>query len=120
MNTKKLEQILEQPLAYNKPAKDAFHSEAKRVLKTLADKLGLKAGEYDLRSNKGGIGVGGEVTLHSDTLYVQIYKSMFSKSDVMYRRCNGRKDYTGEANHFAEVARMFEESFIRQLKALMT
>lgn len=118
MSVAKLDMILQCPLSYHAENKAVFHREAKRVLKQLADKLGLKPEEYDLRSNKGGIAVAGEVTLHTDTLYVQVYKSLFSKNDVMFRRCNGRKDYTGEANNFTHVTRLLDADFIRQLKAL--
>ena len=58
-------------VAYDGDAKEAFHRTARRQLKLLAAALGLPTGGFDLRSNKGGIAVSGEVTLHADHLYVQ-------------------------------------------------
>jgi hypothetical protein len=50
---------------------------SENALKALADALRLSSGEFDLRSNKGGIAVSGEVTLHGDDLYVQVSQSYF-------------------------------------------
>jgi hypothetical protein len=79
--------------------KEAFHRRAKAVAKLIAAELGLAPGSYDVRSNKAGIAVGGEVTLHSDTLYVQFGQG-FNREGFLYRSCRGRKDYTGGSNHW--------------------
>ncbi len=69
--------------------------------------LGLADGTYEVRSNKGGIAVGGEVTLHADHLYVQISQSCFGRGkEIMYRYCKGRKDYCGGHNHYFNVNRL--------------
>lgn len=87
--------ILARPVAYNDEAKRKFHSHAAAVLRSLARELGYEKGEFDLRHNQGGIAVSGEITLHSDTLYVQLAQHGF-----MWRTCKSRRDYTGGMNHF--------------------
>lgn len=115
--TEALKQIMSQPLAYNPQNKALFHKEAKNALRKLAQELGLKPDQYDIRSNQGGIAVSGEVTLHTDkavrfnlndtdhlqmALYIQISKSALGPGrEVMFRACEGRQDYTGERNFFA-------------------
>ena len=81
--------------------KKGMHRAAKALLKQLATDLGLTAGQYDIRSNMGGIAVSGEITLHSDNLYVQIQHAFaFIGMQIMIRPCKGRKDYSGGANNF--------------------
>ena len=80
--------------------KDAFHALARKQFKALAAELGLQKGEYDLRTNKAGPAVLGETTLHTDKIYVQVGGS--ASCYLMYRTCNGRKDYCGEQNHYMQ------------------
>ena len=97
--------------------KDEYHRIGKLALKRLAGDLGLHSSEYDIRSNRGGIAVGGEVTLHTDNIYIQINSGMMCKHQpVMYRECDGRKDYTGKRNNFScfkngpqEILQFFKE-----------
>lgn len=103
--------------------KRAFHRDGRRFLGALATVLGLPKGGFEVRSNKGGIAVSGEVTLHSDTLYVQIYESVFHPGiDVLYRRCHGRADYCGVQNQFVAVTDLIKperlDRFVRDLKVL--
>lgn len=78
-----------------------FHRHGKALLKQIAKDMGYSKDSYDLRSNKGGIAVSGEITLHTDDLYVQFSCSAFgSDLQIMYRRCQHRRDYTGLRNHF--------------------
>lgn len=92
-------------VSYADPAKKvAFHQNAKKALRALAKELGLSAGAFDLRSNMGGVAVSGEITLHSDTLYVQASQSaMGNEMGLLIRSCKGRKDYTGGHNTFAPL-----------------
>jgi hypothetical protein len=84
--------------------KTTFHRDGRTFLKHLARALGLPAGSFDLRNNRAGVAVSGEVTLHSDTLYVQLFESGFSRGvTALYRRCQGRRDFCGEMNHFASM-----------------
>lgn len=80
--------------------KSQFHSIGKKLLRRIAKDLGYQRGEFDVRSNMGGIAVCGEVTLHTDDLYVQMSTSGTSGLDILYRTCEGRKDYTGGRNHW--------------------
>ena len=90
-------------VAYNEDAKANFHRQAKTVLRRLAKALGYANKDFDLRSNMGGIAVSGEITLHSDTLYVQLSQSALGPNmGFMWRTCKGRKDYTGGANQWAK------------------
>lgn len=88
--------------------KELFHKQGRTFLRNLAKALDLGPGQYDLRSNKGGIAVSGEVTLHSDRLYAQLYQSAIGPTGVqlMYRSCDGRKDFCGHLNNFASMREM--------------
>ncbi len=88
-------------VAYDMQAKAAFHRVAARQLRVIAKQLGLTKDQYDLRHNQGGIAVSGEITLHTDHVYVQVSQS--GSDGVLYRTCKGRKDYTGGPNHFGSL-----------------
>jgi hypothetical protein len=106
--TMKLATIMQHGIGYNPELKAEFHKAAKRCLRRLVKELGLQKGEYDLRSNMGGIAVSGEITLHTDWCYVQV--SQFRPvAEVMFRSCEGRQDYTGGPNHFCS-AQLLEDS----------
>ena len=88
--------------SYHMDAKKAFHRVAAKYLKRLQKELGDIYGEGSLRHNQGGIAVSGEITLHLEKLYVQVYQSAVrSNNIVMFRECRGLKDYTGGQNNFA-------------------
>lgn len=87
--------------------KEKYHSLARRKLRKLANLLGLTAKDYRLSTNKGGIAVCGETTLHTDSLYVQVSQSAFGRGqEIMFRKCDGRKDYCGGFNHFTSAGRL--------------
>jgi len=91
-------------VAYDAEAKRLFHSRARSQLRRLATALGLEPGSYDLRSSQAGIAVSGEITLHSDHLYVQVSQSaMGYHSGILFRTCKGRKDFVGGTNNFASL-----------------
>jgi hypothetical protein len=91
-------------VAYDDDAKRLFHRHARRQLRLLADALGLAPGAYDLRNNNGGIAVSGEITMHADDLYVQACQPATGHdSGVLFRVCEGRRDYTGGRNNFASL-----------------
>lgn len=80
--------------------KKAFHKEGKKFLEKIAKDLGLLKGDYDLRSNLAGMAVSGEVTLHTDTFYLQLSESlMYRGVSLLHRSCKGRKDYCGGQNN---------------------
>lgn len=103
---------------YDYDLKKQFHSRARSFLRSLAnDRFRLEPGAYDIRSNPAGIAVSGEVTLHTDTLYVQISADRLGMGAIMYRKCSGRKDYTGGRNRFSDVL-SFEHSADRWMLEL--
>lgn len=92
------------PVAYDAAAKRLFYSRARSQLRRLATALGLAPGSYDLRSNPAGIAVSGEITLHTDCLYVQASQSVMGNANgILFRTCKGRKDYVGGPNNFATL-----------------
>jgi hypothetical protein len=108
----------QKPVAYNGAAKRLFHTKARHQLKNLAGALGLPPGGFDLRSNKAGIAVSGELTLHADHLYVQVSQpATGSDTGVLFRTCKGRKDYVGGPNNFASLALLHQpEELARRIK----
>jgi hypothetical protein len=87
-------------VSYDEDAKRRFHYQAEKILLEIAGLLGYKECDYDLRHNQGGIAVSGEITLHSDNLYIQFAQSAMGNSGFMWRTCKGRKDYTGGTNRW--------------------
>ncbi|WP_196223108.1 hypothetical protein [Roseibium sp. RKSG952] len=93
--------------SYDNTQKAAFHRNAKKALKALAQEMGLVGSEYDIRSNKGGGAVSGEITLHTDDIYVQVSQPSYGRgNEILIRTCKDRKDYTGGQNHFAAISRL--------------
>lgn len=117
----KLQQIMSQPIGYDADRKAVFHREARRLMQGLAKALGLPGGSFDVRSNQGGIAVSGEVTLHGEQVYVQVSQPCFGPgTEVLFRRCNGRKDYSGEQNYFAAAHELSEpDSLARTILATL-
>lgn len=95
-------------VAYDADAKRAFHTEARKALRLLADALGLSADGFDLRICAGGPAVAGEVILHADRLYVQVSVGSFGGHDVLFRRCRDRSDFCGERNHWACIEELLD------------
>lgn len=94
-------------VAYDEAAKKLFHSDGRKALKRLADALRLAEGSYDLRSNKAGIAVSGEVTLHGEDIYVQLSLGCMGPGrEIMFRHVAGRKDYCGDRNHWVDIAEL--------------
>jgi hypothetical protein len=60
------------PCAYDEDQKRRFHATARTRPRQLATALRLRAGSFDLRSNKGGVAVSGEVTLHHERASVWV------------------------------------------------
>lgn len=87
---------------YDENSKRRKASMYKAQLRKVAVALGLDKDEFDLRFNPGGIAVWGEVTLHTDSLYIQA--SHGCDLGVLVRTCCGRKDYSGGMNHWFPFA----------------
>ncbi|MFN4217439.1 MAG: hypothetical protein ACK4HQ_08585, partial [Brevinematales bacterium] len=94
---------------YNKQAPDYFakkelHAKSKTFLKLFATKvLHLEDDKFEVRSNSAGDAISGEICLFTDNLFVQI--SCGSHLPILFRKCHGRNDTTGEANNWACSAR---------------
>ena len=99
--------------------KSNFHRAWKGRLRRLAKELELPSGSYEVRSCLGGPGVLGEVILHAERLYVVVV----DEQRIMYRLCQGRKDYTGGPNHWLPVAKLLGEDrplVLASLRRLVT
>lgn len=87
--------------------KKKYHSLARRKLRKLANELGLTSKDYRLGTNTAGPAVCGETTLHTDSLYIQVSQSCLGKGyEILFRKCDGRTDYSGGTNHFAPAHRL--------------
>jgi hypothetical protein len=82
---------------YNHELKEEYRKLGRKILKALAGLMGLKAGEFDIRWNPGGIACSGDHTLHTDKIYVALHDNCGS-GWFYWRTCQGRKDYTGGPN----------------------
>jgi hypothetical protein len=91
-------------VAYDPEAKRLFHANARRQLLELAAVLGFSPNSFDLRSNEAGPAVSGEITLHSERLYVQVCQpATGANTGILFRSCSGRSDYIGGINNFASL-----------------
>jgi hypothetical protein len=76
--------------------KARFRALAMKMLKELRQLTDTQA---DVRFNPGGIAVSGDATLHGDRFYVSFNADGISSGlGIMYRTCNGKRDYTGGRN----------------------
>lgn len=82
--------------------KAMLHRESKKQLRKLAKLMGLPKGTFSVRSNEGGPAVLGEAILHTEFVYVMITEGTLTMP-VMYRTCDGLKDYTGGRNQWCSV-----------------
>ena len=90
--------------SYDAEQKRSFHSAARARLRKLAEALEFDAGDFDIRTNLGGIAVSGEITLHHAEVYVQVCQpATRADSGILIRKCLGRRDYLGGPNHFAPL-----------------
>lgn len=97
--------------------KEKFHREARKICRTLARHLELPRGTFNVRTNMGGIAVPGETILHHENFYLML-GGMFG-GGIMYRKCNGLKDYTGGQNNFAPMSALDDpKQFAERLRPL--
>ena len=90
--------------SYDEQQKRRFHTTARSRLKKLAAELALPPGSFEIRSNRAGIAVSGEITLHHERARIQVGQfGMSSGHGILIRTCKGRKDYTGGPNHFVAL-----------------
>lgn len=105
-------------VAYDEAAKRLFHSEGRAALRRLADALGLADESYDIRSNKAGAAVSGEVTLHGEELWVQLSLGIYGPGrEICFRKVRGRSDHLGDRNHWASVRELMQpDQFAARLR----
>lgn len=110
-----------QPVSYDEQRKAQWHRAARKALKATAEALSLSPSAYDLRSNKAGIAVSGEVTLHTDKAYVQVCQSYGGpQMGILIRSCKHRKDYTGGHNNFAPLEFLhYPEKLAERIRAIV-
>ncbi len=88
-------------LRNNQKAKDRWHRLARRIIRVLAENMGLERVEYDLRTFKWKDSFPGETVFHAQRIYVKLEISGFSRDiGFMCKRCEGRKDFTGGVVHY--------------------
>ena len=81
----------------NPSQKNSFQRLGLAFVRQLAVDVGMTPGSYRVSYNKGGPAVSGDVTLHHKNVYVQFNADQICKW-ILYRSCNGMKDYTGGIN----------------------
>lgn len=85
--------------------KELFLNSARNYLKATLALMGV---EGQVRVNKGGPAVSGEVTLHTEKVYCQFSINFFG-GQYFYRTCKGRNDYIGGPNHWGSYAVLVED-----------
>ena len=71
-------------------------------MRRLADALGLAEADYEIRSNKGGVAVSGEITLHGEDVWVSLgLGALGADHEICFRRVRGRRDHHGARNRWA-------------------
>jgi len=96
--------LAQRGIAYDAEAKALFHADGRRALRRLAEALMLEEDTYNIRSNKGGSAVSGEITLHGETIWVQLsLDCRLPEQEVLFRGVSGRRDYLGDRNHWTSV-----------------
>ncbi len=84
-------------------AKKQFHTKSAAFLRALGNDLGFT--EFKVSNNYGGIAVSGEITLmgmwgYGNGLYLQIFQSVTSRQEFLYRTISHIKDYNGGHNQW--------------------
>ena len=77
--------------------KQRYKNLGRKILRYIAQEMGLKEGEYEIRWNPGGIAVSGDHTLHTTKVYLHLSDNLGS-GWFYYRSCNGLRDYSGGQN----------------------
>ena len=83
---------------YDEKHKNTYLRMARRFLIQLGKELGLDPNDCDVRTNRAGIAVAGDVTLHHERIYITLGDCVGGMYGLV-RSCQGRKDYTGGQNN---------------------
>lgn len=81
--------------------KTKWLSIGRSLMKQLAKALNLPAGSFEVRVNKAGPAVSGDIHLHGEWIYVALEQGFNANEHFMWRYCDGQHDYTGRANQWA-------------------
>lgn len=116
--SQELKKAMSVSLSYEEENKKKFHRVAKKVLKSIAQQMGLGKADFEIRSNMSGIASSGDVILHTDKLYISISEPFGGGQEVMYRSCDGRKDYSGGQNRWLSAEKLDSKSAIDTFKKI--
>lgn len=96
------------------------HKAARAACRKLARALMLPKNSFKISTNYGGPAVSGETTLHTTTFYLQISQSCLGVGrEILFRACNGLKDYSGRRNHFTSIAELDDpQTFALKLRSM--
>lgn len=91
-----------------------MHRDGLGLMRGIAALLQLREGTYEVRSNRGGIAVSGEVTLHHERVYVWLQESCVGGRglQIIYRTCEGRGDYSGGMNQRVYVRELLDDEVL--------
>ena len=96
--------------------KETFARIGKKIAREIAKLMELAPGTFDIRYNKAGPAVMGDLRLHTDSLYLTLEPS-YSGLGFMYRSCKSRKDYTGGTNRWAQYSELRDlPNLVKKLK----
>lgn len=107
-----------------------YNEEAKKQFETLAMKAGrrlqqkLRLAPFDLRRNKAGIAVSGEVTLHGMRrdglgIYIQFTCDGMCENSALVRVVTSMQDYTGGPNQWVRPGPGFEDRIVDLAERLL-
>ena len=81
-------------------------------------KLGAELGvEGEIRFNPGGSAVCGDAVFHADKFYINISQSGLGLPEIMFRTCEGHKDYSGGQNNWLPIRKI--EDLPRAIRKLV-
>jgi len=91
-------------VSYDEAAKRVFHAEGRAAMRRLAEALELDDGSFDIRCNKAGPAISGEITLHGEEVWVQLSLScMGPDHEVLFRQVRDRSDHIGDRSRWASI-----------------
>ena len=91
-------------VSYDEAAKRVFHQEGRHAMRRLAEALELDPGSYDVRSDKGGVAISGDITLHGEEVWVRLSLGPFGPDhEIAFRKVRGRDDHFGDRNRWASI-----------------
>ena len=91
-------------VAYDPEAKRLFHRHARGSCSSSPRRSASSPATTICARTRAASPSRGEVTLHADRLYVQVSQpATGSDTGILFRSCEGRRDYVGGRNNFASL-----------------